>query len=119
MPGLGGLIGRGDQERARAVRRELLTLTWLFATAVGVTILCWNRSFLGLWVGQQHYGGPGLDLPLVLATGQTAFIPPAPYVTDAPPRPPPPGPAGPGPGPSALAPAGPPTPPARPPRPGS
>src|SRR5437867_6005749 len=27
MPGLGGLIGRGEQDRARAVRRELLTLT--------------------------------------------------------------------------------------------
>src|SRR5437762_2950516 len=83
MPGLGGLIGRGDHERARAVRRELLTLTWLFATTVGVTILCWNRSFLGLWVGQQHYGGPGLDLLIVLATVQTVFIRTDAYVIDA------------------------------------
>src|SRR5213079_776679 len=83
MPGLGGLIGRGDQERARAVRRELLTLTWLFATTVGVTVLCWNRSFLGLWVGQQHYGGPGLDLLIVLATVQTVFIRTDAYVIDA------------------------------------
>src|ERR1051325_5694435 len=57
MPGLGGLIGRGERDRARAVRRELLTLTWLFATTVGVTVLCWNRAFLGLWVGLEHYGG--------------------------------------------------------------
>src|SRR3989440_1135678 len=89
MPGLGGLIGRGERERARAGRRELLTLPWLFATTVGVTILCWNRSFLGLWVGQQHYGGPGLDLLIVLATVQTVFIRTDAYVIDAPlpPRP--------------------------------
>src|SRR5438270_718285 len=83
MPGLGGLIGRGEQDRARAVRHELLTLTWLFATTVGVTVLCWNRSFLGLWVGQQHYGGPWLDLLIVLAAVQTVFIRTDAYVIDA------------------------------------
>ena len=83
MPGLGGLIGRGDHERARAVRRELLTLTWLFATTVGVTILCWNRSFLALWVGQQHYGGPWLDLLIILTAVQTVFIRTDAYVIDA------------------------------------
>src|SRR5437016_6729807 len=75
MPGLGGLIGRGEQDRARAVRRELLTLTWLFATTVGVTVLCWNRSFLALWVGQQNYGGPWPNLPLNLTAVQTAVHP--------------------------------------------
>jgi len=83
MPGLGGLIGRGEQHRARAVRRELLTLTWLFATTVGVTVLCWNRSFLGLWVGQEHYGGPWLDLLIVLVAVQTVFIRTDAYVIDA------------------------------------
>src|SRR5947208_2077197 len=81
--GLGGLIGRGERERARAVRRELLTLTWLFATTVGVTILCWNRSFLALWVGQQHYGGPWLDLLIILTAVQTVFIRTDAYVIDA------------------------------------
>src|SRR2546423_904310 len=90
MPGLGGLIGRGERERARAVRRELLTLTWLFATTVGVTILCWNRSFLALWVGQQHYGGPWLDLLIILTAVHTPFIPPHADVLHPPlpPRPP-------------------------------
>src|SRR5947208_2203959 len=83
MPGLGGLIGRGERERARAVRRELLTLTWLFATTVGVTILCWNLSFLALWVGQQHYGGPWLDLLIILTAVQTVFIRTDAYVIDA------------------------------------
>src|SRR2546423_12788439 len=111
MPGLGGLIGRGDQERARAVRRELLTLTWLFATTVGVTILCWNRSFLGLWVGQQHYGGPGLDLLIILTAGQTRFFPPPADFIAAAPRAPPPGRPGAGAPPRAVAPPGAPPPP--------
>ena len=83
MPGLGGLIGRGEQHRAAAVRHELLTLTWLFATTVGVTVLCWNRSFLGLWVGQQHYGGAWLDLLIILTAVQTVFIRTDAYVIDA------------------------------------
>src|SRR5256884_7113389 len=111
MPGLGGLIGRGERERARAVRRELLTLTWLFATTVGVTILCWNRSFLALWVGQQHYGGPWLDLLIILTAVPTPFIPTPAYFIHPPPPPPPPRPPGPGPGPRAPPPAGPLSPP--------
>src|SRR2546430_16358770 len=106
MPGLGGLIGRGEQHRAAAVRHELLTLTWLFATTVGVTVLCWNRSFLGLWVGQQHYGGPWLDLLIVLAAVQTGFLPTPADRIDAPVPPPPPGLAGAGAGVVAVALAG-------------
>src|SRR6266700_329221 len=83
MPGLGGLIGGGERDRARAVRRELLTLTWLFATTVGVTVLCWNRSFLGLGVGLEHYGGPLLDLLIILTAVQTVFIRTDAYVIDA------------------------------------
>src|SRR2546429_2853778 len=42
MPGLGGLIGRGERERGRAGRREVLTRTSPFPTTVGVTLLCWE-----------------------------------------------------------------------------
>jgi O-antigen/teichoic acid export membrane protein len=48
-----------------------------------VTVLCWNRSFLGLWVGQQHYGGPWLDLLIILTAVQTVFIRTDAYVIDA------------------------------------
>ena len=83
MPGLGGLIGQGQQDRAAAVRAELLTLSWLFATTIGVTVLCWNQSFLGLWVGQEHYGGRWLDLLIILTMVQTVFIRTDAYVIDA------------------------------------
>jgi O-antigen/teichoic acid export membrane protein len=76
MPGLGGVIGDGQYERARLVRRELLALTWLFATAVGVTILVWNRAFLALWVGAgaDKYAGAVVNLLIVVLATQTAFI---------------------------------------------
>src|ERR1043166_8392755 len=70
----GARRGSGERDGARAVRRERLTLTWLFATTVGVTVLCWNRAFLGLWVGLEHYGGPWLDLLIILTAVQTVFI---------------------------------------------
>jgi O-antigen/teichoic acid export membrane protein len=83
MPGIGSLIGKGELSRAANARAELLTLTWLFAVTVGAVILLWNRSFLGLWVGPQHYAGVWIDLLVVLATLQSAFIRTDSYIIDA------------------------------------
>ena len=69
--------------RAQLVRRELLALTWLFATAVGTTILLWNRSFVALWVSSNHYAGSDVDLLIVLIAVQTAFIRSDAYIIDA------------------------------------
>jgi O-antigen/teichoic acid export membrane protein len=68
------VLGRGELQRAAETRRDLLTLTWLFATVVGATILLWNRAFLALWVGPVHYAGLWVNLLIVLAAVQTAFI---------------------------------------------
>jgi len=83
MPGLGALIGRGELPRAAAARAELLTLTWLFAITVGTVVLTWNRAFIGLWVGPEHYAGQWIDLLVVLATVQSAFIRTDSYIIDA------------------------------------
>jgi O-antigen/teichoic acid export membrane protein len=83
MPGLGGVIGNRELARAALARQELQALTWLFATAVGATILLWNRSFLSLWVGAEHYAGLWIDLLIVLITVQTAFIRTDAYIIDA------------------------------------
>src|SRR5439155_1240191 len=69
MPGLAGLIGEGQYGRAALARGDLMVLTWLFATAVGTTILLWNRSFVALWVGREHYGGAVVDLLIVCIAG--------------------------------------------------
>src|SRR2546426_2114068 len=83
MPGLGGVIGRGEYEWAAGLRQEIMNLTWLFVTAVGATILLWNRSFLALWVGPENYAGVWTNLLIVIATAQTALVRTDAYVLDA------------------------------------
>ncbi len=83
MPGLAGVIGQRDFDRAAQLRRELLTLTWVFAAAVGSTILVWNRSFLSLWVGGNLYAGLWPNLLIVLLAAQTAIIRTDAYFIDA------------------------------------
>ena len=83
MPGLAGVIGQGDYDRAAAVREELLALTWVFATVAGATILMWNRAFLTLWVGAENYAGFWPNVLIVLIALQTSFIRADAYILDA------------------------------------
>jgi O-antigen/teichoic acid export membrane protein len=83
IPGIGGVIGEQQYEKAIRLRNELSALTWLFVTTVGATILLWNRSFLSLWVGAENYAGIWINLLLVVAMAQTAFVRSDSYVIDA------------------------------------
>ncbi|HEV7364905.1 MAG TPA: hypothetical protein VGN76_03585, partial [Gemmatimonadales bacterium] len=83
MPGLAGIIGEKSYARAALLRRELLAVTALFVTAVGSSILLWNRSFVHLWVGGENYAGPWTNLLLVVIAVQTAFIRCDAYIIDA------------------------------------
>lgn len=74
MPGIGGLVGRAEYDRAAALRGELLSLTWLFAVSVGATVLVWNPAFLRLWVGAENYAGGWANLLMVCIMTQTMFI---------------------------------------------
>jgi hypothetical protein len=82
-PGLGGVIGEKALAKAARLREEMWIVTWLFATVVGATILMWNRSFLGLWVGSQNYAGTWPNLLISLTIVQSAFIRNDSYVIDA------------------------------------
>ncbi|MGQ0763404.1 MAG: oligosaccharide flippase family protein [Acidobacteriota bacterium] len=73
-PGLGGLIGQKKFDHAAAVRVEMMTVSWLLLTAIGSTILLWNRSFIYLWVGPQHYSGFWANLLNVLMIVQLIYI---------------------------------------------
>ncbi len=83
IPGIGGVIGVQQYVKAVGLRNELLALTWLFVTSVGATILLWNRTFLSLWVGADNYAGVWINLLLVVAMAQTAFVRSDAYVIDA------------------------------------
>ncbi|HUE84636.1 MAG TPA: hypothetical protein VMO26_01020 [Vicinamibacterales bacterium] len=73
LPGLGGIMGRGDRQHAAAIRMEMMALSWLLVIVTGVSILAWNRSFVGLWVGEQMYAGAVVNLLLILLTAQLVF----------------------------------------------
>ncbi|MDQ4080350.1 MAG: oligosaccharide flippase family protein [Gemmatimonadota bacterium] len=81
--GLGGLIGQQQYDRAAEIRGELVTLTWLFATVAGATVLVWNQSFVSLWVGEEHYAGLWANVLIVCMMVQTAFIRGDAFIIDA------------------------------------
>jgi O-antigen/teichoic acid export membrane protein len=83
MPGIAGIIGEQSFPRAGLLRRELLAVTAVFVTAVGSTILIWNRSFIHLWVGGENYAGTWTNLLIVIIAAQSAFIRCDAYVIDA------------------------------------
>ncbi|HJU53675.1 MAG TPA: hypothetical protein VJ715_03850 [Pyrinomonadaceae bacterium] len=73
-PGLGGLVGQKQFEKAVGLRAEMMRMTWLMLTATGAAILLMNRSFIGLWVGPEHYAGFWANLLIVLVMVQFTFI---------------------------------------------
>lgn len=74
LPGLGGIIGSGDVVKAAKVRSEIMSFTWWILTVFGATILLWNQSFLGLWVGNEHFPGGFTNLLIVLMVSQFVIL---------------------------------------------
>jgi O-antigen/teichoic acid export membrane protein len=74
MPGLGSIVGTGDYGRAIRLRDEINSFIWLVATVFGASVLIWNRVFIGLWVGTNHFAGSIPNLLIIVAATQLAFI---------------------------------------------
>lgn len=73
MPGLGGVVGSGDVQRAARVRSETLAMVWLLTVTGGAGVILWDRSFLDLWVpGQQT--SIAVIVGIVVMTLQLAMI---------------------------------------------
>ena len=66
-PGLAGICGQGDWQRALRIRSEMFTLAIACMTFFGVGILALNQTFVGLWVGTEYFGGQVTNLFMVLA----------------------------------------------------
>jgi O-antigen/teichoic acid export membrane protein len=73
-PGLGGVIGLKQYEKAARLRAEMMRMSWVVLAAMGTAILLWNRSFINLWVGPEHYAGAWANLLIVLLMVQLIFI---------------------------------------------
>ena len=74
IPGMGGLIGKKQYDQAATVRGEMMAANWLLTMSIGVSILLWNKSFVGLWVGGEHYAGSLVDFLYVLVVTQLFFV---------------------------------------------
>jgi len=74
IPGLGGILGSGDLPRVIRVRNELMSLTWLLMTSFSCSILLWDASFVGMWVGEQYYAGSLEALLMVIVVVQFCLI---------------------------------------------
>ncbi len=82
VPGLGGLIGQRHYDQVIELRNEMLWISSLVAGVLGSMILLWNRSFIALWVGSEHYTGPIINLLLVLMAVQLLFLRNETYLID-------------------------------------
>jgi O-antigen/teichoic acid export membrane protein len=74
VPGLGGLVGTKQYGKVAETHDELISMSLLVASVLGASILLWNRSFISLWVGAEHYAGTWVSLLLVLIAVQLLFI---------------------------------------------
>ncbi len=64
--GIAGLCGQGEWERVEKLRREMYTIAIGLMTILGAGIVSLNRTFLALWVGPDFFGGPLLNMLLIL-----------------------------------------------------
>lgn len=74
MPGLGGLVGAGELDRAARIRGETMVLAWLVAAAAGATVIAWLSPFLALWVGPEYDAGATATVLICLMVLQLAMI---------------------------------------------
>jgi len=74
IPGIGGHLGAGRLARASALRGEVMVLVWTAGVAAGATVVAWNGTFIGLWVGDSLFAGTTATLLLVVLALQIALV---------------------------------------------
>lgn len=66
LPSITHLIGEGKLEKAKLILVQLVQFMVWIVGLVLVGFICLNKSFITIWVGAEFYGGPFLNLSLVL-----------------------------------------------------
>ncbi|SIT75525.1 Membrane protein involved in the export of O-antigen and teichoic acid [Pontibacter indicus] len=74
IPGMGGLFGKGEYNKVQRARKMIMILNWVLTASLGVAILLYNRSFISLWVGEEHYAGNTENLLILLIAVQAIFF---------------------------------------------
>ncbi len=74
LPGLAGIIGKGELGRAAELRRESFLYSWWLTLTICSLVIIFNQSFLNLWVGETHYAGDDINALIALCIMQLVFI---------------------------------------------
>ena len=74
MPGLAHLWGQGNRQKVSEIAIKMLNVTmWLFGIEIAA-ILGFNRSFLGLWVGNQFFAGHAFNILMALSFALYVYV---------------------------------------------
>ncbi len=74
LPGLGSLLGKGENDKAARIRREGILYTWWFAITISITVLLINESFVSLWIKEDIYAGYIENIMIILMALQMVFL---------------------------------------------
>lgn len=74
IPGIGSLFGKMKFNKVKKARNLINNLNWLMISSLGVGILLFNQSFIGLWIGEEHYAGTVENLFILLISVQQIFF---------------------------------------------
>lgn len=73
VPGIGNFFGKKEFEKIKVSRKTIFLLVWWSTFAIGISVLVFNNSFLGLWVGEGKYAGNLENLLIILISIQYTF----------------------------------------------
>jgi hypothetical protein len=73
-PGLGALIGNKEFKPSQAIVGNLREFVISLGVLIGASMLLMNRSFVGLWAGEEQYLGDITNLFMVLIMVQLVLI---------------------------------------------
>ncbi|WP_440872007.1 oligosaccharide flippase family protein [Vibrio diabolicus] len=74
LPGMGGVLGRGNLSQARDLREESRLYVWILSVIFCSVLLVVNKSFVSLWIGDSAFVGYELNLAIIILTFVTSFV---------------------------------------------
>lgn len=67
LAGIGDLVGRKELKSLKQLRSEQINVTVFVGFVIGIIVMFFNASFVGLWVDEKHFGGEILSRWLIAA----------------------------------------------------
>lgn len=74
IPGIGTLFGKKEFDKVKKARSLINNMNWFLVVSFGVGILLFNKSFVSLWIGAEHFAGTMENLFIILMAVQFIFF---------------------------------------------